>query len=199
MSVERPATHPLEPDMAQPVVLIGGRSTRFGSDKLSQTWAGSMGGDWLVDQPRLALERVLGPRVWGVGDAAAMVAARFTRVIADAHPGAGPAGGIATALAAAAGPVAVLAGDLPFITDASIRRLVAAVRERAVDAAIGWTDRPQPCIAVYRPRCAEAMAACAARGAAVMIALDGLRLVRVPIDEREARNANRPEDLQPGD
>lgn len=137
----------------QPIVLVGGRSQRFGRDKLREPWAGSEGGQWLVDQPRRALERACGgrvrgtdatgraeaasPTVWAVGHCDPEVASRFARHLLDATnaglPGAGPIAGIVAALAAAQRSVVVLSGDLPMITAEAITALLAAA-ERHPDA-----------------------------------------------------------------
>lgn len=86
-------------------------------------------------------------------------------VVPDAFPGAGPLGGILTALDAITTPHAlVLAADLPFMTVDLLRRLQLAGRT----ADIGWllaADGRRPlCVAVAR-RVAPAVQALWARGA----------------------------------
>lgn len=137
----------------QPIVLVGGRSQRFGRDKLREPWAGSEGGPWLVDQSRRALERAcagsrrgsvapsigegVSPTVWAVGQCDPEVAGRFARHLLDGTSeglsGAGPIAGIVAALRAASGPVVVLSGDLPMITAEAVAALLAAA-ERHPDA-----------------------------------------------------------------
>jgi len=140
----------------QPVVLVGGRSRRFGRDKLREPWSGSAGGEWLVDQPRLVLRAEFGVEPWAVGACDPAVAARFARVVPDGdalddglH---GPIRGIRAALRAAKGAVLVLAGDLPLIDRHAVLALrEAAARAQGAVAVVARGDRLEPCIALYRP------------------------------------------------
>jgi molybdenum cofactor guanylyltransferase len=103
-------------------------------------------------------------------------------VVADATPGLGPLGGLATALGAAEGaPVLVVAWDMPFVTGSLLR----ALRERGESAgaaaapmhgAARWIE---PLCAYYPP---EALIACRAlldagerRAAALLEILPGVR------------------------
>src|SRR5262245_59553696 len=81
-------------DVFQPIVLVGGKSTRFGRDKLREV----VGDGWLVDRPIAALREVFGARVAVVGECDDEVAQRGDRVITDRFPGVGPIGGIVSAL-----------------------------------------------------------------------------------------------------
>src|SRR5262245_5365872 len=92
------AVNPLDLSTIHPVVLTGGRSTRFGSDKLRARLDDD--GTLLIDRPIAALRAVFGPRVALVGDCDPAVAARADLIIRDLHPGRGPIGGILSALVA---------------------------------------------------------------------------------------------------
>ncbi len=175
----------------QPVVLVGGRSRRFGADKLLAAWRGDEGGERLVDQPRRVLRAVLGAEPWAVGRCAPEVASRFARVIEERCPGLGPAGGIVAALEAAPASILVLSGDLPRIDRASIRALVeagiadpgadavvAAAGPRADDAA-ERRDHLEPCIALYRRSALAPLARLTEPAVA-----PGLDAVRVGIEAR---------------
>ena len=60
-------------DLIQPVVLVGGKSRRFGRDKLREP-IGESRAEWLVDRPIRALREVFGARVAVVGECDADVA-----------------------------------------------------------------------------------------------------------------------------
>lgn len=138
-----------------PVVLIGGRSRRFGRDKLREPLPD---GGVLVDIPVAALRAVFGARVVGVGPAHPDVFARVDQHLADAWDGAGPAGGLLTALDAFDAPVFVLSGDLPRISAASVIAILeVAAATPGADAVLAATldadgvRQPEPCIGLYRP------------------------------------------------
>jgi len=189
----------------QPVVLVGGRSRRFGRDKLREPWRGSEGGEWLVDQPRLVLQGVFAREPWAAGACAPPVAARFARMILDPAPGSGPAGGIVASLEAAGGPIFALAGDLPLIDRDTVRRIVdAASTATDADAALGTTDRLEPCIGLYRPSAIASLRAALGgpldhagevRVPSLHRLLEQARVIRVPIESARARNLNAPDDL----
>ena len=89
------------------------------------------------------------------------------RVIADAVPGAGPLGGLYTALLDASHDrVVILACDLPFVTAALFERLAAESRTgQEIDAVVPRSARGlEPLCALYRPRCAAAARARIDRG-----------------------------------
>lgn len=178
----------------QPVVLVGGRSSRFGRDKLIEP----VGGRPLVVQPVSVLRGVFGPRVALVGACDTAVAALGDLVIPDPYPGVGPAGGILAALEHTGRAVFVLSGDLPSISTVAVRAILDAAGANP-DAAVcmGMTDRPQPCIALYRPGAAGAVRAAVQAGRGLLAAV-GEGGVRVPIDAAEAVNVNRPGDLPDG-
>lgn len=132
-------------------MLVGGRSVRFGRDKL----LAEVGGRPMVAAPIAALREVFGPRVTVVGDCNPAVRTLADAWLPDDHPGTGPMGGIATALARLAKPTLVLAGDLPAIDAATIHRLVDAFLA-CPDASVvlattgqGSGSRDHPCTAVY--------------------------------------------------
>lgn len=134
-----------------PVVLVGGRSVRFGRDKL----LAEVSGRPMVAAPIAALREVFGPRVTVVGDCDPAVRVLSDAWIPDGHPGTGPMGGIATALDRLGKPALVLAGDLPAIDAAAIHRLVHAFLA-CPDASVvlattgqGSGSRDHPCTAVY--------------------------------------------------
>lgn len=183
----------MEREPIQPVVLVGGRSRRFGRDKLREP----VEDGWLVDAPIRALRAVFGPVVAAVGACDPEVAARFDRVIEDRYPGAGPAGGVLSALQATGGAVFVLAGDLARITEREVRAVMAA----AAGAPTAWAvmacgSRPEPCIAVYRPAMIPVLEARLGAGRrSLHDAALAERLATAPIDATAAVNVNTAADL----
>ena len=133
------------------VVLAGGLSTRFGSDKAAAEIAGVS----LLERAVGLLESVLDD-VWvsvrpeQAGDA---LRSRF-RCLADRYPGQGPASGLEAAHAAAPGRAwLALACDQPSLSGADLERLVA---ERDPEAAATACCDPasgvlQPLCAIYEP------------------------------------------------
>lgn len=130
-------------------MLVGGRSVRFGRDKL----LAEVGGRPMVAAPIAALRAVFGPRVTVVGDCDPAVRALADAWLPDDHPGTGPMGGIVTALARLGMPALVLAGDLPAIDAVTVRRLVDAFATRPDAAVVMATtvedSRGHPCTAIY--------------------------------------------------
>lgn len=132
----------------QPIVLVGGRSTRFGRDKLREPIGDH--GELLVQRPISVLRAVFGPRVKLVGDCHPSIMPLADGVIADEYPGIGPMGGILSALRCWGGPVLVLAGDMPSMTADAIRGLITAGgKGDGVAAVLAVTDRLHPCVGVY--------------------------------------------------
>lgn len=184
-----------------PVVLVGGRSVRFGRDKLLV----DLGGRPMVAAPIAALREVFGPRVTAIGPCDPAVRALADAWLPDDHPGSGPMGGILTALERFRGPVLVLAGDLPAIDAATVRALVdafLAIPEAAVALATAADDgglRDHPCAAVYgRPMRAILAAARHAGRFGLRDAIAGVPasgVIRVGCPPARLANVNRPADL----
>ena len=133
------------------VVLAGGLSTRFGSDKA----AAEIGGVSLLERAVRLLESVLDD-VWvsvRPDQASDALRSRY-RCLPDRHPGQGPAAGLEAAHAAAPGRAwLALACDQPSLSGADLKRLVA---ERDPKAAATVCCDPatkvvQPLCAIYEP------------------------------------------------
>ncbi len=147
-------------------ILAGGRATRFGgADKASLV----VGGRRIVERQLEAVAGVADDVRVVIGDAAG--AARYAdlkvRVVPDAIAGAGPLGGVYTALADARHDrVLVLACDLPFVTAALVERLaLESGTGEEIDAVVPRSARGlEPLCAVYWKRCAEKARARLARG-----------------------------------
>jgi molybdopterin-guanine dinucleotide biosynthesis protein A len=136
--------------MHSAAILAGGRARRLGGRDKSRI---VVGGRTILAR-QLDVLRCLVPRVVIVANDPEAFADAGVPVVPDAVPGCGSLGGIYTALAALAGPVLVLACDMPFVTEAFLARVVAAGRD--VDVAIPrGRDGYQPLCASYGPACEE--------------------------------------------
>jgi molybdopterin-guanine dinucleotide biosynthesis protein A len=84
---------------------------------------------------------------------------RDLRVVADVRPGLGSLGGIYTAVVEAPAPVVCVAWDMPFVSEALLRRLGDGLQEH--DACLPQSDGRrgvEPLCAAYGPACREAIA-----------------------------------------
>lgn len=140
------------------IVLAGGRGARFGGDKAQLT----LGGQRLLP---LVLARLAfaGPVLIAAPRAAAF-ADLPARVVPD-EDGGGPLAGLAAALAASPDrDNLVIACDLPFVSPALGRHLLATLAagwDAAVPCPGGW---PEPTCAAYRKDCLPAIRAQIASG-----------------------------------
>jgi molybdopterin-guanine dinucleotide biosynthesis protein A len=175
------------------VVLAGGASSRFGSDKLAA----------MVDGVAL-LDRVL----------AAAVGARQRIVVGrtrptQAHvvwtwedpPGGGPAAGVVAGLALVTSPwVVLLAGDLPYVEPATLQRLVTAAgspHEGALLVDAGGRRQHLCCAVAAKALRAQAATRPDWHGAPLRALLAGLALAEVPALAAEAHDVDIPRDLDP--
>jgi molybdopterin-guanine dinucleotide biosynthesis protein A len=81
------------------------------------------------------------------------------RVVPDVRPGLGSLGGIYTAVVEAPAPVVCVAWDMPFVSEALLRRLADGLLEH--DAYLPQSDGRrgvEPLCAAYGPACREAIA-----------------------------------------
>jgi molybdopterin-guanine dinucleotide biosynthesis protein A len=135
------------------VVLAGGGSRRMGRDKALVAWRGTT----LAHHAAAVLGRAFA-EVVVAGPAA--LARPGLETVADRHPGRGPLAGLHAGLERGAGrAVFILACDLPFVTAAVARHLVAAAGERREGAWVAADgDGPQPLCGLYAPACREVAA-----------------------------------------
>lgn len=153
-------------------VLSGGESSRMGVDK------GLLEIDGVAVILRTArlVEMVAGPAcvVGGVE----MYRGSGLRAIADDWPGAGPLGGIVTALRASEAEWnLIVACDLPYLTRLWLEFLVERARASAADAVVPINVRgAEPLCAMYRTRCEAALRATLDEGTRKVT--DGLTRVR---------------------
>ena len=141
-------------------ILAGGESSRMGRDKALL----ELGGVPLVVRTARLVEAVVGPPTV-VGDAGPYRPLGL-RVIGDDWPGAGPLGGIATALGASRVPWnLIVACDLPHLTPAWLDYLVERALASQGDAVLPMNARgAEPLCAMYHKRCEPAIRTALARG-----------------------------------
>jgi molybdopterin-guanine dinucleotide biosynthesis protein A len=197
------ATEPASAGLATivPAVLAGGRSERFGRDKL----LADVDGRPMVAAPIAALREVFGPRVVVVGPCDPAVRALGDSWLADDHPGTGPMGAIATVLDRLGQPTMVLAGDLPAMDAAAVRRLADAFLADPAAAVVLATSgkhpdlREHPCAALYGlPMLATLESGLRRSRFSLREAIGTLpasAVVRVPLPERTLANINDPAEL----
>lgn len=185
-------TNPL--DTIQPVVLAGGKSVRFGRDKLREPL--DHAGTPLVTRPIAALREVFGARVKLVGACHPSLLPLADGALPDTHPGAGPIGGIVSALAAWGGPVFVLAGDMPEITAQTVSHILAAAHAHPdALATLARTDRLHPCVGLYtRAALAPLLARLAGGHHRLLDALPAGTVHAVTVDSHAMANLNTPPD-----
>lgn len=155
-------------------VLVGGASSRMGRDKAALPYRGRT----LVEHVASAVAGAAGS-VTLVGAPERYQALGFP-LLADRHPGAGPLGGIHTALAAARGEWnLVVACDMPAVTAPFLRSLLDAAEASAADCLLpaGPSGRLEPLCAVYHARCRDEIAR--ALGRDVRKVTEGLAGLRV--------------------
>ncbi|MEZ4699478.1 MAG: molybdenum cofactor guanylyltransferase [Rhodothermales bacterium] len=174
------------------LVLAGGRSARFGSDKALAL----VDGRPMIRQVFETLAGIAQPVFVSVGDAATTYDLP-ARHVADRYPGCGPLGGIhAGLLASPAEWMLVVPCDMPDLDAASLKKLLKA-RTADGDAvvAVDPAGRPVPVVACYHRR---ALARIEARLAGPDLSLHGLLdlldVVTVRLNERALRNINTPAD-----
>jgi molybdenum cofactor guanylyltransferase len=154
-------------------VLAGGESSRMGRDKALL----ELDGTPLVVRTLKLVESVTGGAAIVIGPAAYSLLG--LRVAIDDFPGAGPLGGIATALRASDAPWnLIVACDLPYLTREWLKHLIARALASQADAVLPMNARgAEPLCAMYSRRCESAIRAALERGTRKVT--DGLASVRI--------------------
>jgi len=164
------------------VLLVGGRSRRFGSAKA----LAELDGATLAERAWRLLGEVCEERL-AVGGADGLP---FS-LLPDAAQGGGPLAGLVAGLRAAAHDVAiVIPVDMPLLTPAALRLLAAACRDVAV-------PQTGPLPGAYAKRALPFLEQSLAAGdLALAHAVDGLDTAVVELDEALLANVNEREDLE---
>lgn len=174
-------------------VLAGGESSRMGCDKALLELDGV---PMIVRTARL-VESVIGvesERATVIGEAESCQRLGL-RAIRDGWPGAGPLGGIATALRASDRVWnLIVACDLPYLTREWLEFLMARARGAEADAVLAMNDRgAEPLCAMYGKSAEAAIWLALDRG--VRKVTDGLAQLRVEYLEQREWKAFDPEGL----
>lgn len=185
------------------VVLAGGRSRRFGRDKLSEVVDGRPLLAHAVVSVRAVADEVI--VVAGVGELA--VSLEGARVVHDPLPFEGPLAGLAVGLRACESPLAiVIGGDMPSLQSAVGQALLDRLLSGPVDAAVLEQEggrRPLP-LAVRREPALAAAERLLEHGERSLRALAAaLGAVKVPAAQwraldpegRSVRDVDSPDDL----
>ena len=192
------------PDRVAGVIVAGGLSRRFGSDKASASLRGRPLLQWVRDALAPVVDELV--IVTAAGQTLPhMHPAIPVTVVEDREPERGPLAGLATGFAVATAPICFAAScDTPLLSSAVVERILEALEgQEAVIPEVGGF--PQPLAGAYRrePALAAAEIALGAGGNKVIdafatldvLALDEESLTRVDPDLRSFRNANTPEAL----
>jgi molybdopterin-guanine dinucleotide biosynthesis protein A len=174
------------------LVLAGGASRRFGSDKREAM----LGGQSLLQRAVATMCGATSQVLLGAGSQ--RVPDNVGGVpIPDARPGCGPLGAIVEALGRVDRPLLVLACDAPLVRSSTLRMLAATTLRTNRLAALRDGERWQPLIACYPPGALRRLSTALREDNLVMhrllTALDALPVV--PPSKYEILNANRPADL----
>lgn len=115
--------------------------------------------------------------------------------VADGWPEEGPLGGVLTALEqVAGGDAVVVACDMPFLSPATVTSLLVDVEADAVVAVAG--GHRQPLVARYRPSAVAPLRRAFASGErSLTVALDGLSVTEVAVEEGAVADVDTPADL----
>ena len=154
-------------------ILAGGESSRMGRDKGLLELVGVL----LILRTARLVETVAGPPAV-IGNVEAYRSFGL-RIIGDDWPGAGPLGGIATALRASDAPWSlVVACDLPYLTRDWLDYLIARALASPADAVLPMNALgAEPLCAIYHKRCEPAIRKALESGTRKVT--DGLEEVRI--------------------
>ena len=175
-------------------ILIGGDSSRMGSDKATF----QVDGVAMANRVAAAAAEAGAAEILMIGGTQARAKNLSGAWKKDAFPGEGPLGGVITALKAAEhDTVVVLSCDMPFITAAVINSLVRGLAD--AQATVGRTDRLNwLCAAWSKEECLKPLQGVWKRNErAVHRAAVLLDVVEVPVPAVAVRNVNTPSDLEP--
>jgi molybdopterin-guanine dinucleotide biosynthesis protein A len=176
------------------LILAGGKSRRFGSDKAVYPVEGRP----MIERVHEAVASVVSPVLISVGEEGRSYGLP-ARTVVDVFPGAGPLAGIHAGLAAAETPwLLVVAVDMPFVSADALTLLLDAIGEDSRPVVASSAEgRIQPLLACYPVAAAPIAEMLLKKGRyAVFEFLDALEPARlVPVPDIPLRNVNYRVDL----
>jgi molybdopterin-guanine dinucleotide biosynthesis protein A len=173
-------------------ILIGGDSTRMGTDKAAYEIDGVSMAQRVAD----AATSAGASEILFIGGTQARAKKFSGTWKKDLYPGEGPLGGVITALKSSShDAVVVLSCDMPFVTDSVISSLIRALPD--AQATVGRTDRLNwLCAAWSKEECLKTLESVWKRNErAVHRAAVLLDVAEVPVPAVAVRNINSPADL----
>jgi molybdopterin-guanine dinucleotide biosynthesis protein A len=173
-------------------ILIGGDSTRMGTDKATFEVDGVSMAQRVAD----AATNAGAAEILFIGGTQAQAKKFSGTWKKDLYPGEGPLGGVITALKSSShDAVVVLSCDMPFVTDSVISSLIRALPD--AQATVGRTDRLNwLCAAWTKSECLKTLESVWKRNErAVHRAAVLLDVAEVPVPAVAVRNINSPSDL----
>jgi molybdenum cofactor guanylyltransferase len=171
-------------------ILCGGKSKRMGSDKSQLKINGSSFLTHLVNRTNTLFNSViLLSGTYPINDTE-------HRQIPDAVPDAGPLGGLLAAVHNTSGTsIAILAVDLPLISDRTLKRLQSCSPDPADALVAKSKQRVQPLAGIYRTKIATALEDYLQSGRRSVVGFfEEIHCDYFSVEEHEIRNINTPED-----
>lgn len=180
-------------------VLCGGTSSRMGTDKALIDIDGVV----MAERVAMAMEAAGCRPVAFVGGDGSALAATGREFFADRWPGAGPVGGVVTAMSAlldrhtGCESVVVCACDLPDISADTVRAVIGQGDAEPADVRVADSGRLEPMVACWNRSALHRIEQLFETGqTSVHRVLGELRVVRVAVDPETVRNVNRPDDVR---
>ncbi|QQK74691.1 molybdenum cofactor guanylyltransferase [Salicibibacter cibarius] len=180
------------------LVLAGGRSSRYGRQKLFEAHQGKP----LYQQSIAAMQHAGISSIYIVTNQELAPAFQNHRVIIDENPYGGPLRALHTAMEKMSAErfewLQVLAGDVPYIDGATVSTILQATKQHPnSDIILPTTDgRNQPLHAAYHMRCLPALRELVKKESSMKALYDAVDAYRLPFpsDHLAFININRPED-----
>lgn len=176
------------------LILAGGQSRRFGSDKATYP----VGDRRMIDHVVATVRPVVGQLLVSVQTERSALRDLADRVVADLYPGRGPMAGLHAGLHASQSPwMLAVACDMPFLTTASLETLLSA-RFDGLSAVIAVSSdgRRHPlCACYHRSVLAQIERSLSSDDLSMHGLLSRLDVVNVVLPESDLKNVNAPSDL----